>query len=44
MNKIIAGKNEYSRTFELNELVSAYYYSLSRAEEPYWERHGFSQI
>lgn len=44
MNKIVAGKNEYSRTFELTELVSAYYFSLSRADAPYWERHGFSQI
>jgi len=44
MNKIIAGKNEYSRTFELSELVSAYYYRASRPEKPYWEKHNFSQI
>ena len=44
MNTVVAGKNEYSRTFELNELVSAYYFPLSRAEPPYWESHSFSQI
>lgn len=44
MNKVIAGKNEYNRTFELSELVSAYYYRSSRPEKPYWERHNFSQI
>lgn len=44
MNTIIAGKNEYIRTFELSELVSAYYYRASRPEKPYWEKHNFSQI
>ncbi len=44
MNKVIAGKNEYCRTFELSELVSAYYYRSSRPDKPYWEKHNFSQI
>ena len=44
MNKIVAGKNEYFRTFELSELVSAYYYRSSRPDKPYWEKHNFSQI
>ena len=44
MNKVIAGKNEYNRTFELSELVSAHYYRSSRPDKPYWERHNFSQI